>query len=233
MLRIQIIGLALVSALFMSAVAVGSASAADHLWLINGALISSPVTVHSLGLLLLIDHNPIGGETVVHCHGYDQGTVGPHGLDLIEKITLLLLAGGDLIHCNVVKRGGCEASPTIVLALALNLPWLTHLYLEGSELRDRILGDGNGRPGWHVNCKTPVGVVTDVCISEEGANESSTSVTNITGGGVRAEFEKGKSGTAECFVEGVFGETHRKGAGLVEGQVLIESPSAGEKLSVD
>ena len=49
MLRIQMIGLALVAALAMSAVAASSASAA-HLWLIGGKLVASPVKIHSQGL---------------------------------------------------------------------------------------------------------------------------------------------------------------------------------------
>jgi hypothetical protein len=229
MLRIQIIGLALVSALVMSAVMAGSASAetALHQWLIGGKLIPSPVKVHSLGLLLLTDKTAPFGETVIHCHGYDAGTVGPHGLDLIQSITLTLLGTNDLIHCNVVKGGGCKEK-TIALALALNLPWHTQLYLDANgHLRDMIVSDGNGEPGWDVTCENILGgKTTDACNAPLGSTGNLLNVTR----GVETEFDT-ESQKANCKVGT---EALRTGAGEVRGNILQESPSgeAKDKLTV-
>lgn len=223
MLRIQMIGLALVAALAMSVVAASSASAA-HLWLIGGKLVASPVKIHSLGLLLLFDKTAPGGESVLHCHGYDDGTVGPHALDLILAITAELLGKNPSIHCNKVK-GACE-STSLILALAVGLPWHTELYLEGTEVRDHITSDtSGGKIGWKVTCKVPLlGTVTDECTN----TLSSVKVTNVAGG-VEGEFE-GKSLKANCKVGA---EAIRNGVGEVTGNTLFENISATEKLTFD
>jgi hypothetical protein len=230
MLRIQIIGLAVVSALAMSAVAAGSASAEIelHQWLINHKLLASSVKIHSLGLLLLADHTPPFGEVVIHCHGLDDGTVGPHGLDLILAITTELLKGSDLVPCKFDpgKTGGCKEN-VVPKALALNLPWLTHLLLDGGVVRDRILGDGNGAPGWRVVCTSIANTeVKDTCTFEGGG--TSVLIRNVEGVGVEGEFDSA-SLNVECSVNG---ETPRASAGLVRGTTLFFSPSPTEPLTV-
>jgi hypothetical protein len=225
MLRIQMIGLALVAMLVISVVAAASASAEaplPHEWLIGGKLIASPVKIHSLGLLLLEDSKiPAieGGPVRVHCHGFDTGTIGPHALDLIESITLELLGKKDLILCLFDKEGGCK-SGTMPVALALHLPWHTELVLQGTEVRDLILADGNGEPGWNITCTNILGGVTeDECLAEAG-KPGSTSLKNVAAG-VLGEFEA-KSPNAKCTKGG-------EGAGVVRGTVLFESPSGEAK----
>jgi hypothetical protein len=210
----------------MSAVAAGSASAA-HEWLINGAPIASPVKVHSLGLLLLTDHNPLGiagNETQILCHGFDAGTVGPGALDLVQSITTTLLGTNDKITCAFEKAGGCESSPA-PLALAVNLPWRTEIYLApNGEVRDMIVSSGAGEPGWKVTCKAPIiGTITDECKAPLG----STSLKNDTGLGVLGIFDA-ESQNANCKIGG---EAVRNGAGLVRGAVTQFSPSATEPLT--
>jgi hypothetical protein len=232
MLRIQIIGLALVSAVLMSAVAAGSASAEApklHQWLIvhliGGEevhlLLSLPNKVHSLGLILLRDDTPpIGGPTEVHCHFFNDGYVGPHGLDLILDITSTLLGTNKKITCNITVLGACKSGTTATFE-AIHLPWLTHLYLTaGGEVRDRILPDEHGKPGYSVTCTNILGgTTTDTCESEG----NSTKMLNVAGG-VEAIFDIGPNSEAgECKIGG---EAARQGAGLISGSVLIESPSA-------
>jgi hypothetical protein len=220
MLRIQIIGLALVSALFMSAVMAGSASAA-HEFLINGAPITTALKVHSSGLLLLEDTKPpIGTPTQVHCHGFNAGTVGPGGVDLIESITLELLGTKDLILCLFDKNGNCN-SGTMPVALALNLPWKTELVLHEGKVRDLILADGHGEPGWNVHCNAII--PEDDCLAT-AAEPGSTGLENVAGG-VLATFDK-LTPLATCSVGGAK-------SGKVEGTVLTENPSATEKLTFD
>lgn len=225
MLRVQMIGLALVAALVMGAVAAGSASAA-HQWLIGGSPIAAATKVHSKGLLLLTDHTPLGlnNSTIIHCKGFDAGTVGPGALDLIESITAELLGTNPRITCVFDKAGGCESS-TAPLALAVNLPWHTELYLEGTEVRDMIVSDGAGNPGYKVVCKGvfPLGLITDECTAPLG----SVKVANVAAG-VEGTFEA-KSQNTNCKVGG---EAVRNEAGLARGTTLFESPGAG-KLTFD
>lgn len=229
MLRIQMIGLVIMAALAMSALAVGSASATvlPHEWLINGKLLGSPVKIHSKGTLLLTDHNPTGGETQVTCTGFDDGFVGPHALDLVLAITAELLGTNKKITCafHPGKNGGCEAG-TPPTAEAVNLPWHTELYLEAGVVRDMITPDGAGNPGWAVTCKTILGNMTDTCTAPLG----STKVENVASG-VLALFESvSNTKPAECKLGGGAG---RPGAGLVNGDVTFESPSSTEKLTFE
>jgi hypothetical protein len=222
MLRIQMIGLAIMAALAMSAVAASSASAA-HLWLIGGKLVASEVKIHSLGLLLLTDHTAPLGAVQIHCHGFDAGTVGPHALDLVTSVTTTLLGTNDKITCTYDKQGGCESSPA-PLALAVNLPWHTELYLVGTEVRDMIVSSGAGSPGWKVTCKTFLGTVTDECTVPLGSTGLVNEPTATMG--VLAIFDA-NSQNADCKLGA--GEL-RKEVGLVRGSVLLESPSAGPLL---
>ncbi|HWY18657.1 MAG TPA: hypothetical protein VNY27_08105 [Solirubrobacteraceae bacterium] len=227
MLRIQMIGLAIVAMLVMGAFVALTASAEEHgkhVWAINGTPITAAIKLHSLGLLLLEDSKATGGASKIHCKGFDDGYVFPKGLDLVLHIANslhnALLGIGLKIHCNKVS-GGCESS-SLILALAVHLPWLTLLILHGTEVRDLIERDPNGpggNPGWLVSCKAPIlGTVIDECTAELG----STSVVNVTGG-VETVFEK-VSPLAECSQGGA-------GAGKVEGLVLNESPSSTETLT--
>jgi len=221
MLRIQMIGLAIMAALAMSAIAAGSASAA-HEWLINGKPITTATKVHSVGLLLLEDSKAPGGAVSVHCKGFDDGTVGPGALDLILAITTELLKGSDKIPCTFDKAGLCKSNvpPT---ALALNLPWHTAIVLVGTEVRDLLLADGNGEPGYNVICQGPFGETQeDECLAEP-STMGSTTLENVAGG-VRGIFQGKAAELTKCSKGGA-------GAGKVTGEVLTESPSATEKLT--
>lgn len=69
------------SALLMSALVAGSASAETelHQWLLihdqSGIrlLLAAPIEVHSIGLFLLEDTKAIGGPLEIHCHLLGQG----------------------------------------------------------------------------------------------------------------------------------------------------------------
>jgi hypothetical protein len=216
MLRIQMIGLAIMAALAMSAVAAGSASAALE-WLINGAPITKAKTVESLGTLQLEDHSLLSGNTKVECKGKDEGTVGPGGVDLISKITGH--AGELTVTCTFINTGNCNASPA-PLAMAVNLPWKTLLLTEANgEIRDTVESDGNGEPGWEVKCTVGSTVTTDTC-----TGTTSTGMDNVLGVGVDALFDA-KSAHAKCSIGGT-------GAGVVTGTDVIKNPSPTELLTV-
>jgi hypothetical protein len=223
MLRIQLIGLALVSAVAMCALAAGSASAENWQWLLYHSetgvhlLLSKEELVESLGILLLEDQKGLAAGAAVVCHGYDLGTVGPHGLDLVLSITLEPLGTKKSVLCTLEKAGGCKAgtSPT---AEALNLPWHTLLFEREGKVRDLILEDGGGRPGWKVTCTNLIGGTTEDDCKEEAGKPASTVMTNAGLEGVLAEFNPAENPKAECSVGG-------KEAGIVKGTSLTESPS--------
>jgi len=220
MKRIYIIGLCLMAMFAMSAMAAGSASA--HEWLIGGSPIATATTIHSLALILLEDEKATGGAVEVHCHAFDSGTVGPGALDLVLTVTTELLKGSDKIPCTYDKQGQCSGTPT---ALAVHLPWHTSIVEIGTEVRDLILSNGSGAPGWSVTCNTILGETTDTC-EEEAGKMGTTALSNVSEG-VLATFDS-KTLPAKCSIGG-------KEAGHVKGTDLNFSPGTGasEKLTFD
>lgn len=220
MLRIKILGLALVAVFMMGAVAASSAMAA-HQWLINKSPIASRVKVHSLGLLLLEDS---GTGTKLHCHGANDGYVGPGNVDLVLAITKELLGTNDKIPCTFDKAGLCNSGKPVT-ALALNLPWLTLITLIGGKVRDIIEKDPSasvsGNPGWKVTCTNILGGESiDECTLAEG----NTALAN-SAAGVEAIFDA-ESPNANCTLGGA--ET-----GVVRGANTTFSPSGTEKLTFE
>ncbi|MGA8362905.1 MAG: hypothetical protein WB709_00115 [Solirubrobacteraceae bacterium] len=219
MLRIQMIGLAVVAVVMMSAVAASGAFAA-HQWLINGAAIAAATKVHSLGLLLLEDS---GTGTQLHCHGSAAGTVGPGAADLTQSITVELLGTNDKIPCTFDKAGLCKSNAAVT-ALAVNLPWKTEIVLVGTEIRDLLLSGGAGAPGWKVNCTNILGGGSEDICTEEAGKMATTALANVTAG-VLATFDA-KTVNASCTLGG-------KETGVVRGPVTTFSPSSTEKLTFD
>jgi hypothetical protein len=218
----------------MSAVAVGSASAETelkHQWLLvhtqSGIhlLLASPLLVESEGLVLLTDtkvgifHNQ---AVTVHCHGYDLGTVGPHGLDLVKSITLEPLGTKPLILClyNPAPPSGTCDNTKMPDAEAINLPWHTQLVLRGGILYDLVLGHGGGRPGWRVTCINAAGGTTvDTCEEEAGLPDSLEITNEVNGSGVLGTFNPAKNPKSKCSEGG-------EKSGEVSGTVLTQSPSS-------
>lgn len=225
MLRIQMIGLALVAAVAMCALAAGSASAENWQWLLfhseSGVhlLLNKEELVESLGLVLLEDTKATLGAVQVHCHGYDLGTIGPHALDLVLSVTAEPLGTNKTVPCTFDKIGQCK-SGTTPTAEAVHLPWHTKLVeLKAGKVSDLILGDGAGKPGWAVTCKNNLGgTTTDECLEEEG-KPAAPFVENDGLLGVLARFNEENTPLAKCSVGGAK-------AGIVSGTVLTESPSA-------
>lgn len=193
MLRIRIIGLALVATFAFSAMVAASASAL--VWELNGAKLEASMETTSTGELELEDSKvPLVGATAVKCKGTDKGTVNIEGKDTITEIKAT--------ECKPVK-GGCESEVT---AAAVHLPWDTQLVTvenakKEKEVRDEIKSSGAGTPGWAVTCKTALGKKTDTC---EG--ESSVGIDNVT--------EGEHAGDVAALFEAV---THEKPATCTEG----------------
>jgi len=153
--KARVWGLALVAVFMFSSIAAANASAAE--WLLNGSAISTAVPTTGSGTLRLTDTKggAFGGSVTVECSGTTTGTAGPGKLDTTEKVTVS--------SCKTVE-GVCE-SPA---ARAANLPWKTELVTEGGVARDKILSDGNGAPGYEVECGFFGVRATDTCTSETG-----------------------------------------------------------------
>ena len=221
MSRIRLIGLTLVAALALSAVAVASASAAP-VWRLNGAEVKEATTVKSksIGKLVLSDTST---GTVIECEGTDKGTVGPGAKDEVKEITAT--------SCGFKegKHGSCEEGHPVT-ATAVHLPWKTELYEEGGRVRDRITYGSKGQeekgeaPGWKVECT----VLTFFKVQDECTGVSNTGIENFAGSetlpsGVKAIFDA-TTPKANCSVGGA-------GTGEVTGIDLNESP-AGKTLTV-
>lgn len=206
MQRIKIMGLALVAVFAFAAIASSSAFAAPE-WLLGGKSITKPVAVKSksVGKLLLAD---LGAGTSIVCEGTDEGTVGPGAMDLVSKITAT--------NCSFEEAGSCESGKPVT-AKAVNTPWLTELFDNGTEVRDDITSEISGKlPGWVVEC-TVAGIFK---IQDECTGLSTTGMDNVTGG-VDALFEA-LTPKANCSVGG-------SGKGDVSGVDLNENPEVEGK----
>jgi hypothetical protein len=156
MARIRLIGLTMLVAVAISAVA--SASAFALQWLLDGKQLAAAVVVNSAERVLLGDLAAVGGARLIECNETDRGTVGPGTRD---ETTERLFA-----NCTFQRggNGSCEAAvpPT---ARALHLPYRTTLILRGGRFRDTAVGTG-GPPGWRIFCRVAgVFEVEDECTS--------------------------------------------------------------------
>jgi hypothetical protein len=186
MVRIRIIGMALVTVFAIFAVVAASASALE--WLLNGAPIATATAVSSSGSLLLEDLAATGGAVAIECTGTDEGTVGPGAKDEVKKIT------ATSCKFQTGKNGICEASEP-VKANAINIAkgWQTLLVTNSKgQIRDLLSSAEVKGPGWNVECKVDkILEVSDECTSAS----PSPLATNVTGG-VDVTFEA--SETASC-----------------------------------
>jgi hypothetical protein len=206
MRNIKVWGLAFSAMLLISGLAVANASA--HQWTLNGAAITTPVNTTGSGTLLLTDENGFFGSTVtVECAGTTSGTAGPGAADTTSSVTVT--------SCKTVA-GPCEKPH----ASAVDLPWNTELSTVGGVLRDTIRNDGNGEPGYLVECTIFGSVIKDTCKSERGQPKVlGTEPVDP----VKLEFDTG-SGTADCTLGGA-------GAGHVRGTVTVSSSSGTLSIS--
>jgi len=186
MIKFRMALLTAFAVLAFSAVAVASASAATVEWLAGGAVIAAPLAATITGQLLLEDMGP---KTDVLCSGSLLGTVGAGALDLIESVEGLE-GRKEKILCSFIAAGTCEAAMAPELT-AIDLPWLTELFLDeptvvGGLIVDLILEDeGHGEPGYLLECLVAGFTIDDSC----KAVESSADVKN-TATDVEAEFSE-------------------------------------------
>lgn len=170
-------------------------------WLLEGAVIPSTAKVHgeSTGTIFLRD---IKEKSQVECHVIDLWAVWAQFGEITEITTSL---------CKTTE--GLCTSPT---ATAVDLPWLSELVASGSEIKNKLLANGKGEPGWQVKCLI-IGIeVTDTCKGET----VEPLVENTAGGDVLAIFNQG--GIVGCTLGGA-------NQGEIKGELLS---AALEKLRI-
>jgi hypothetical protein len=140
------------------------------------------------------------GENVkIECEVNVKGSIEAGGVGTISSY----IAG----DCKRLE-GIC----TLRTSYAVNLPWKTELYAEGTEIRQRIVSGGSGTPAWHFGCENLI--TGDTCNFNTSANMLNTGV-----GGVGAVFNSASNKTT-CSQGGAE-------AGQVEGSIALTSPEAG------
>jgi hypothetical protein len=189
--RIAGVGVTLLAVLAFSAMAVASSASAAvvfllALWLVGGNNVVATTLVLAEGELLLQNLLApiVDAPASVLCSGKLDGFVGPNSADdITELLTLgavavnLTALAGTALSCT-----GDELCQTGSQVWAVHLPWLTELELweEGasSGFVDLILPNGNGNPGWYVECKTALATISEECTTPEGV----ASQVNVAGG---------------------------------------------------
>lgn len=212
MIRLRIVGLALVAVFAMSAVAAVSASAAAPEWHecvtgtnnttncpagSKGETLKTTLAVASEGRLEL-ENTAVGVK--IKCPepsespGTDKGTIGPGSTDKITSITSE--TGAVKVPCEVVTGTGiCGTEAT---AEAVHLPWTTKLVAgTGTEIRDNIEGGTGGEPGYKTVCKGGL-KATSTCTGKTSTKATNTLSPNWN---VLEEFEA-KSAEATCTPTG-------------------------------
>jgi hypothetical protein len=162
--------------------------------------ITNTDNVRGLGLTLrFVDKNaPLGRSEIVcpdSAEPIEEGTVGPGKFDKILRAKVL--KPGNCIRVS----GACKAGE-VTKVEGIHLPWQTTLSRENSKILDTIENDGNGEPGWRIECNTLAGLQTDECESVEKKYEKTIMINELTGGVqlVRANFENRAEG--KCSLGG-------------------------------
>ncbi len=190
---------ALAAALVLGAVGASSALAAPEWYVKTGGSFGKVTSAHSIAAshVNLTVEDSAGAPVALKCtEGKVEGTIEAGG---VGKITTY-----NMSDCQATL-GSCS-TPS---AEAVNLPWKTELYSEGTRVRARLVSGGSGTPGWHFTCG---GVGHATC----NFNTSANMVNTV--GGAEAIFNKESNKTA-C--------TGGAEAGRLEGSLTFASSEKG------
>jgi hypothetical protein len=207
------IGAALFAVLAFSAIAVAPAFAeAETKFLVSGVVATAGTILlsESIGEGLLLEDMKgglTGGAAEVLCSGFNLAEIlSATDLDIISIFGLTQTdpGTGATLITDCTNEGGC---PSPIEVLALNLPWLVELLLEGANVVVMLLEGGSGAPGWEVTCFG----VKDACTGTANVEFSNVESMVNTTFGVLSNLTP-----ANCSRGGA-------GEGLVEGTVLFET----------
>jgi hypothetical protein len=157
-------------------------------WQLSGVVLSKSVGTTWKGKISVDDPQNIGLE----CEDTAEGTAGLYGGGTIAKLTA----------SKCVSLQACKNNELMSFE-ALHLPWNTEMVSEGSA-QDKIVGAGNGTPGFKLKCRVSGFTITEECFGALRA-EASNGV-----GGVNAVFdntEKPKCRVGTSELEATLGGT--------------------------
>lgn len=160
MKKIQTIALAMLGVFALAAFTSAIASAETILlaeWLLNGAGVTSLVSITGILAFTIEDTKTIAGAAAVLCEFFVDGSVGPNGEDEITEILAVLhtpigalgglallgtgAASGEGSECKTIKTCAAGTSASPIEVWPIGLPWHTELYLmENGEILDLFFG---------------------------------------------------------------------------------------------
>jgi hypothetical protein len=188
----KMVFVAFAAVLAISAVAASSAFASPEWYAKKAGVFAKITTAVKVGFeskLELVDRSEFGFS----CEGAPAtGEIKAGGAGVIS--TFEVKSGGGA--CKGIKTTGkaCELESFS----AVNLPWTTSLYAEGTEIRQRYVGVGGTEAGITFKC----GGETDTCVFAG----STHMVNNVLGALVEAQFDA-KTGLSQCsYSNGKHGE---------------------------
>ncbi len=204
----------------LGAVAASSALASPEWYVKEGGTfhkLTSALEVHANTNLDLTDE-PVKEPPIYvseSCLGSMKFKIEPGGVSKIVEYTAA--------ECKFSKSNAPVSCGGIVTALARHLPWKSELYLEGTEIRERLVSGGSGTPEWEFECGNDE--FKDSC----GFNTSAHVINNALNS-VEAQFEA-KSNKTFCSWGATF--NGNKESGSLKGTIKLELPKGVEAIKVE
>lgn len=213
---------ALAAVFVLGAVASSSALATPAWYVKEGGTfhkLTSALEVHANTNLVLTDEPYKEKELNIYvsesCLGSMKFKLEPGGVSKIETYG----AAG----CKFSKKNAPASCGGIVTDLARHVPWKSELYLEGTEIRERLVSGGSGTPEWEFECGN--NQFEDSC----GFNTSAHAINNALNS-VEAQFEAKSNKTFCSWGAGEFGN---KESGSLTGTIKLELPKGVEAIKVE
>jgi hypothetical protein len=177
-------------------------------------------TVRILGITLRLTDlsaGPLKEKSTITCPHPTEGGGLIENRETEGKLHALILIKEAKVktpetECTRVS-GPCKAGE-IKKVEGRNLPWKNEIWETEKKFVSKIEPDGNGEPGWAVECETLLGAKTDVCTSAGGELEETSGINRVTGGVLLVLAEFLKVHKANCTEGGAK-------SGEVEGQIAI------------
>jgi hypothetical protein len=210
----------------------------NTVWLCNGQFITGTgnnrclIQSENLTELLLGDMNESADVLCPVGSVLNEGWVGPGSEDETTKVEFMSTCSTAGKAENLKGEEVANVCGGTGEAEAVNLPWLTLVYLEGSLTRDIITAGIAGKePGYKVKCTVAGLKITDECLS--GATPVHVELNLLE-----------KEGTEPELVDVLFKETLKQSewakcslggaeSGLVEGEVLLAAVISGSIVPLD
>jgi hypothetical protein len=212
----------------------------NTVWLCNGQFLTGTgnnrcLTVsENLTAVVLQDMNESSGIECAASSVLDEGWVGPGSEDETTKVEFMEECTSPANALNLAGTVVTNVCSGKGKATAINLPWLTLVYLEGSLTRDIIKGSTAGKePGYTVECTVGGLKVKDTCTTA-ASNEAHIELNNLPAEGsepalVDVLFKEALLNVKEAATCSLGGAE----SGLVEGEVLLAAMSGSSLVALE